>query len=75
MHFWFIFKLDHFSEAQRGKHTTETFEILLDSSKTFDYISANDRNENLFKYLGLFVRTDPVPEDFYGCSDDSDTFN
>ena len=65
--FWFIVKLDHLSEAQQPKRTTEKFEILHDLCEAFDNFSGSERQDNLFKYLGLFARRDPIP---VGCSDE-----
>ena len=49
--------------------------LLLKNSKlceSFDKFSASERKQNLFKYLGLFARRDPIPEDYYEDSDESD---
>ena len=70
--FWFIVKLDHLSEAQQPKRTTEKFEILHDLCEAFDNFSGSERQDNLLKYLGLFARRDPI-ECSDECSDNSDT--
>ena len=55
-----------------AKTVTEKFEILHDLCESFDKFSASERKQNLFKYLGLFARRDPIPEDYYEDSDESD---
>ena len=67
-----IVNLNNLNEAKRSKTVTEKFEILHDLCESFDKFSASERKQNLFKYLGLFARRDPIPEDYYEDSDESD---
>ena len=62
----------YLNAAKRSKTVTEKFEILHDLCESFDKFSASERKQNLFKYLGLFARRDPIPEDYFEDSDDSD---
>ena len=40
------------------------------SYESYDRFSANERKNNLFKYLGLFSRRDDCPDKYYEESDD-----
>ena len=60
--------------AKRRKKVTERFEILHDLCESYDRFSANERKNNLFKYLGLFFRRDNCPDKYYEETDeDSET--
>ena len=69
-----IVKLDNLQCAKRRKEVTERFEILHDLCESYDRFSANERKNNLFKYLGLFSRRDNCPDKYYEETDeDSET--
>ena len=68
----YIVNLNNLKDAKRKKTVTEKFEILHDLCESFDKFSASERKQNLFKYLGLFARRDPIPEDYHENLDEPD---
>ena len=65
-----IVKQNNLALANRRARISEKFEILYDLCESFDHLSASQRKENLLKYLGLFARRDPIPDECYEFSDE-----